>query len=385
MRKNNLVLKNMQARKLSREPRYRLNAICPYYTMFPLEFPMKQLSNVSRDQVVLDVFCGRGTTNFAAQTKGIKSYGVDASPVAVAIAKAKLSSANNESVMSLLDYILQEFEPDDIPEGDFWELGFHEETLYQICTVRTALSVLEETDETVSLTALMLGCLHGPKTTKKNNASYFSNQMPRTFSSKPSYSVRYWRKNRLRPWKIDIRNPLNKKAENTLKEGFPRPANIQNIVFGDSRKCDLRKIVDEYVDLVITSPPYYGMRTYIQDQWLRNWFLGGTSDIDYFDGYSMDHSSPYEFSKSLAKVWDNIYNVASDDIKMVIRFGSISSRKADPHSIINDSLEKSAGSWRIYYRREVGSSEMGYRQANTMGRRAESIALEEYDYFIRLK
>jgi hypothetical protein len=28
---------------------------------------------------------------------------------------------------------------------------------------------------------------------------------------------------------------------------------------------------------IITSPPHYGMRTYLPDQWLRNWFLGGES------------------------------------------------------------------------------------------------------------
>ena len=70
---------------LSREPRYKLNAICPYYTMFPLEFPIRILRRLPKDTVVVDPFCGRGTTNYAAQTLGIRSYGYDSSPIAAAI------------------------------------------------------------------------------------------------------------------------------------------------------------------------------------------------------------------------------------------------------------------------------------------------------------
>ncbi len=31
---------------------------------------------------------------------------------------------------------------------------------------------------------------------------------------------------------------------------------------------------DEDVDMIITSLPYYSMRTYLPDQWIRLWFLG---------------------------------------------------------------------------------------------------------------
>ena len=43
-------------------------------------------------------------------------------------------------------------------------------------------------------------------------------------------------------------------------------------------------------DWVITSPPYYGMRTYIPDQWLRNWFVGGPDAVDYTNRDQVVHS-----------------------------------------------------------------------------------------------
>jgi hypothetical protein len=47
-----------------------LNAICPYWTMVPLEFPWRALAAADAGEWVLDPFCGRGTTLFAARKLG---------------------------------------------------------------------------------------------------------------------------------------------------------------------------------------------------------------------------------------------------------------------------------------------------------------------------
>ena len=57
----------------------RLNAICPYFTMFPLDFPLGILKVHAKPGArVLDPFCGRGTTNFAARLLGLDTIGIDA-------------------------------------------------------------------------------------------------------------------------------------------------------------------------------------------------------------------------------------------------------------------------------------------------------------------
>jgi len=81
------------------EPSQALNAICPYYTMFPLEFPISVLKRVGKPRLrVLDPFCGRGTTIFAARLKGHRAFGIDSSPIAIAIARAKLAVTTEEDV-----------------------------------------------------------------------------------------------------------------------------------------------------------------------------------------------------------------------------------------------------------------------------------------------
>lgn len=372
-------------RGLSREPRYKLNAVCPYYTMFPLEFPLTILKQIPADSVVFDPFCGRGTTNYAAQILGIASYGHDSSPIAVAIAKAKLAITSATDVLSLMEQLLDGGQPTAVPQGEFWEWAFHEETLTELCRLREGLMAAPETDASIMLRAIVMGCLHGPLTKDSGNPSYFSNQMPRTFASKPEYSVRYWKERALKPRFVDVRTPIQKKVALVLKHAAKGCSNTDNIKCLDSRDYSGYRDLPEPIDLVVSSPPYYGMRTYVQDQWLRHWVIGGPEVIDYEADGQVEHLSPEVFAKSLTSVWDNIYNKAADDIRMVIRFGGIASRNADYDQIFRRSVEQSAGDWHIYYSRNAGSASKGRRQADVMGGRTKTTAIEENDYFIRLR
>jgi len=76
------------------------NGICPYFTMFPLDFPLRILGKrASTGDSVLDPFCGRGTTNFASGLLGLPSLGVDSNPVAAAITASKLVNTNVRDIL----------------------------------------------------------------------------------------------------------------------------------------------------------------------------------------------------------------------------------------------------------------------------------------------
>src|SRR5579864_3918892 len=118
----------------------RLNGICPYFTMFPLAFPERQLRRATSGDWVLDPFCGRGTTNYAARLLGLPSVGIDTSPVAVAIASAKLVSVEADTVVDLARAVVLSSEPTDVPQSEFWRCCYHGETLANICKLREHLS-----------------------------------------------------------------------------------------------------------------------------------------------------------------------------------------------------------------------------------------------------
>src|SRR3954467_9935143 len=97
-----------------------LNGICPYFTMFPLEFPLRILRRrAAPGEWVLDPFCGRGTTNYAARLLGLPSVGIDSSPVAAALAAAKLPNAGPAEIEAAAAQVLDEVpEPQEVPSGE---------------------------------------------------------------------------------------------------------------------------------------------------------------------------------------------------------------------------------------------------------------------------
>lgn len=366
---------------LSRNKNYALNTICPYFTMFPLEFPLKHLKKYKREtSIVLDPFCGRGTTLYAARKLGIKAYGIDSSPVAVAIARAKLASCSMEEILDLAQNLVT-IEPVFIPENEFFSLLYEHNTLKKICALREGLLKLgSENDAAIILRALCLGALHGPLPKSPENSSYFSNQMPRTFSSKPDYSIRYWKKHNYTPPKIDVVQCLKKRLERLTDINSPSISDFKKVVLGNSQNPDnFTKIANDF-SIVITSPPYFGMRTYVQDQWIRNWFLGGESTVQYNISEQLDHNNEISFTTSLSKVWKNVGQSQSDTLRMFIRFGIIPSAKTDVKKLILASLEESDINWRLISLRNADTAHKGMRQATQM--KTKSQASIEYDFHI---
>jgi hypothetical protein len=363
---------------LSYDPKHALNAICPYYTMFPLEYPFRILRRHRKDSpVVCDPFCGRGTTIYAARYLGLPSWGVDTSPIAVAIAKAKLAAAKLQDVLDLATTLIAR-DAKHIPDTEFFRRAYSKKTLAKVCALREGLLGLkDETSESLLIRAAALGCLHGPLNESVETAGYFSNQMPRTFASKPDYSVQYWKKKKLTPPDVDVLSVLKRKLSR-IKDLDKKPEGASGSVScADARKLPLRSNIQKDTSLVITSPPYYGMRTYVQDQWLRMWFLGGPATVNYQGGDQLNHNGQHTFIDELATVWDRIAKSSADRVDLYVRFGSVPSTKSDARTILKSSLEQSEG-WKLISVRHADSADSGKRQADQMGGKSE--ADSEYDF-----
>lgn len=359
-----------------------LNAICPYFTMFPLEYPLLHLSKFKKQApVVMDPFCGRGTTLFAARKLGLDAWGIDSSPVAAAIAKAKLAACSAEEIIELAEQLLCR-EPAEVPESEFFHKLYSPQTLRDVCALREGLLALKmnDTDASVLLRALALGALHGPLSKNLELSIYFSNQMPRTFASKPDYSVKYWDKRGMLPPQIDVLRALKRKLERISGLGGLKAGSFQQVIQCDSQCEGLPQKVANDFSIVVTSPPYYGMKTYVQDQWLRNWFLGGAAEVDYSSGPQLEHSGVDAFAESLGKVWRNMAASNADTVRMFVRFGIIPSAKVDTKEVMRRSLEASNIDWDIVSVRSADTAEKGKRQATQM--KSKSNAAVEYDFHI---
>lgn len=346
---------------------------CPYYTMFPLEFPLSWLRKARPGQWVLDPFCGRGTTLYAARLRGLPAVGVDVSPVAAAIADGMMASASGPEILRVARDLLQQ-EPQEIPEGEFWEWAYHPYTLERICRLREGLiqagaeRALPDAGRLLRL--ILLGCLHGPL--RKGPPTYLSNQMPRTYAPKPAYAVRFWRSRGLYPPRVDPLELLERKAPAILQD-LPPPV-PGRVVCGDARKADFLRFGGPY-SWVITSPPYFGMRTYVPDQWLRRWFIGGSPRVVYEYEGQIGRDALDAYVLALREVWTNVARACHPGARLVVRFGVLPSRQGpEPMDILRESLRGTP--WRIRWAGPAGSAESGRRQARSFHRTAAPAAQE---------
>jgi hypothetical protein len=363
-------------------PLLRLNGLCPYYTMFPLAFPFDALANSTDGEWVLDPFCGRGTSILAARLRGLPSVGVDSNPVAGAIAAAKLAQVRACEVIALARDILADVRPGPVPstpQGTFWGLCYAPTTLRDICRIRNYLLAQCSTRVEVALRGVMLGILHGPQTQKI--PSYLSNQMPRTYSTKPQPAVRYWKKHRMKPPKIDVLDAISRRARFSFAE-VP-PSTLGKVVTGDSRTYHFSELGAKF-SWVITSPPYYGMRTYFPDHWLRNWFVGGPSDVDYRADDQLSHNGAAGFVADLACVWKKVAEASAPGAKLVCRFGALPSCHKDPRDLLKRSLAEADCGWKIQTIRDAGTSQHGRRQCDQFGT-GKNKPVEEIDVYAVLE
>ena len=306
--------------------KHKLHAICPYFAMFPHTFARTQILAHSRPgNVVLDPFSGRGTTLLESLLLGRRGIAVDINPVAACVTGAKARVPDLQTVKARIDEFQEEFgtayrkdlnhEAHSLPR--FFRRAFYHTTLRELLFVRRRLQW--KTDPTdCFLTALVLGSLHGEM---DRSPSYLSNQMPRTISPKPAYSLRYWDRNGLWPKRRRIFDILRSRAELRFKDVPPQ-------IPGTSILVDVRRAAmtlpqhTNGVDLIVTSPPYLDVTSYEEDQWLRLWYLGGQPNPTYRQ-ISMDdrHTNPNKYWRFLSQAWKGIAPLMRRQAVIVCRIG----------------------------------------------------------------
>lgn len=304
-----------------------LHSLCPYFAMFPEQFVREHIEEHSAaGDYVLDPFSGRGTTLLEALLLGRRGLAIDINPVAYCISAAKADVPSLRRVLAELtdmersygvaDEYSLEAERRRLPP--FFRRAFYCTTLRQILFLRRVLAWRKDKTHRF-ITALVLGSLHGEM---GKSRSYFSNQMPRTISTKPRYSLKFWRRNHLYPHKRNVFEILRARANMRLTHGIPRVRG--RAILGDAREAakafhNLRR----RVKLVVTSPPYLNVTNYEEDQWLRLWFLGCQARPSYGKISRDDrHGGAGRYWKFLRDAWSGVEPLLAREAKVVCRIGA---------------------------------------------------------------
>lgn len=307
--------------------KHRLHALCPYFAMFPHTFVRDQiLSHTFPGDIVLDPFSGRGTAVLESLLLGRQAIGIDINPVAACVTGAKAHTPDVCVILSRLHNLEDGFKTTDIQqlreEGDalpsFFRHAFHRTTLHQILFLRRHLDWKHD-EVDCFICALALGSLHGEM---DKSPSYFSNQMPRTISTKPDYSVRYWQTHHLVAPERNAFAILRERAKFRLKDGRPSLKGVA--VLGDARNASgLLANFRGRVKAVVTSPPYLDITNYEEDQWLRLWFLGNAPWPTYSQISRDDrHTTSDSYWRFLAEAWQGVAPLLGTAATIVCRIGA---------------------------------------------------------------
>ena len=299
--------------------RHRFHALCPYFAMFPETFVRKHLVWCKPGDLVLDPFSGRGTTIFESLLNGRRAVACDTNSVAVCVSRAKSEPPTLKDAL----HRVQELQASHATSGagsesesEFFNLCFHTETMNQILHLRKHLQW--ETDNTdCFIGAVALGCLHGES---HRSERYFSNRMPRTISTKPDYSVRWWKERGCAPPHRDVYEILKHEIE--YRFVTPPPENRGVVLQADVRNAG--EMFSEHsgdVSLVITSPPYLDTTNFVEDQWLRIWFLGGEPRPAKGRGKDDRYSNSSDYWKFLQEAWAGIACLLKANARLIVRMG----------------------------------------------------------------
>jgi hypothetical protein len=301
--------------------RNRFHALCPYFAMFPESFAEDWIGRLTKPgDLVLDPFCGRGTTPFQAMLMGRRAIGNDLNPVAFCLTKAKLGAPLLSSVLRRVGKLERGFdarawEPRRRTLPPFFQVAFSRSTLRQLLYLRDNLDWHASRVDAM-IASLTLGSLHGES---QSSAAYLSNQMPRTISTKPEYSLRYWERHGFTAPERDVFDLLRDRAAYRYASAAPKGE-------GYVLNLDMRELsrvpLPAPVKCVVTSPPYLNVTDYGEDQWLRLWFLGGESHPTR-GVISRDdrHRNADSYWRLIADMWRMLSAVVAPKANVVVRLG----------------------------------------------------------------
>lgn len=364
--------------------RHPLHSLCPYFAMFPEDFVAKQvLAYTRRGDWVFDPFSGRGTTVFESLLNGRPAAGTDVNPVAACVAGAKADPPALRNVLKRIDVLEAEFvgvhkgiDTAGLPE--FFYRCFHERTLAELLFLRRAVNwKTSKVDRFIA--AVTLGCLHGESHKTPN---CLSNRMPRTISTKPEYSVRWWAARGLIAPERKTFDILKTMCRYRLQEAVP--AIVGEVKLRDARRAGSAfPGLREKVSLVVTSPPYLDTTDYIEDQWLRLWFLGGAAKPH--GGVNKDdrHTRLDNYWNFLTETWAGVQPLVKRGTHIVVRIGGTRVPKVDLGEGLLESLKGGLTGFHVRPVRSGSTTEIRNRQTNVF-RPGTSTERYEHDFAFKV-
>lgn len=219
-----------------------------------------------RAKRVFDPFCGTGTTALSAAYHGHEGITTDINPFLVWLAQAKSAhytpkqiATTREACVSALELVRHKsIEPVPAPPIHNIERWWNPQSLEFLRYLRAAIS--EATNErSVERTLLLIAFCRS--LIELSNAAF--NHQSMSFKDDGQLDIDF---------DVDMTCVFSEDVRFVLSGASENPIGKSHVIFGDSRNP--AKVVEDPVDLVITSPPYANRMSYIRELRPYMYWLG---------------------------------------------------------------------------------------------------------------
>lgn len=308
-------IKNNWKREAKPVSSHSMQILCSRVCSFPISIPEYFITNFTKkNDVVFDAWSGKGTVPFEALRHNRIGIGNDKSPEAFILTHAKVKPIQVESLKEFVSSLKRRMNrikvTDDATELDRKAAIFYsKKTFEQILKLKKIL-LDDNSREAIFIKAITLGLLHG------SNKHSLSLTCSHSYSMSPTYVKKYVKEHHLRRPSKDVLQCILERGEIILGDTLPTRDGLafQN----DSTDLELNS---KSVNMILTSPPYFGVQTYAWANWLRLWFLGH----DYKKVRSMlgESDSTTKYREFMSKSISELYRVLKPGGRCFIVVGDV--------------------------------------------------------------
>jgi site-specific DNA-methyltransferase (cytosine-N4-specific) len=292
-----------------------LHALHPYPARFIPQIPQKAIQSYSSPgDVVLDPFCGCGTTLLESVLAKRTAVGVDNNPVAVLVAQAKISKYSSKDLASIDKFVsnyeqtIKTIEPNKLvlPLYENIEYWFAPKALKELGIIKT---VIEDLPPKIRTLALAVFSSIIVRVSNQDSDTRYA-RIQKCYEAGNAFK---WFKSKMLDALSRLRSIYN----------LPR---VEGKVYCQDGK-NLAMIKDHTVNLIVTSPPYINAYDYHKYHRHRIHWIGGNpysardSEIGKHDTFTRPNATPEKYFADMGMCFNEWVRVLKRNGHILIVIG----------------------------------------------------------------
>lgn len=292
---------------------YLTHSIHPYPAKYPPQLPQLLLKSFSKkEDIILDPFCGSGTTNVEAKLNGLNSIGIDVNPLACLLSEVKSTVLEENQFNDIKKFV-------EVLKNDLYNFSMGEKIETQIKDFDSINHWFQE-NVIIELSYLLNSIEKIKDDTIKNFLKIvFSSIIVRVSNQESDTRFASITKNIKNLYTInffldkveDYTEKLKLFSKNALNNAYVKIYNT------DSR--NLNFLGYNTVDMIITSPPYANTYDYyLYHKFRKKWL---DLDVKYAQNNEIGSRREYSSLKKKANKWIDDLTLCFKEMNKVMKLG----------------------------------------------------------------